>query len=90
MALTGTNAGTTAAFSALDELLTTSTNTTELLDGFSTLMSSMSSNSSSSSLAMANTVLTLLADSTDPVATTESLITLNNMTSAEKYNCPSI
>lgn len=84
MALTGTNAGTTAAFSALDELLTTSTNTTELLDGFSTLMSSMSSNSSSSSLAMANTVLTLLADSTDPVATTESLITLNNMTSAEK------
>ncbi|CAI4047368.1 hypothetical protein N7582_004074 [Saccharomyces uvarum] len=84
MALAGTNAGTTAAFSALDELLTTSTNTTELLDGFSTLMSSISTNSSSSSLALANAVLTLLADSTDPVGTTESLITLNNMTSAEK------
>ncbi|CAI4047110.1 hypothetical protein SKDZ_12G4390 [Saccharomyces kudriavzevii ZP591] len=84
MALLGSNSGTTAAFSALDELLNTSKNTTQLLDGFSTLMSSMSTNSSSSMLALENTVMTLLVDSSDPIGTTESLITLNNMTTEEK------
>ena len=62
MALLGTNTATTTAFSALDELLTTSKNTTELLDGFSTLMSSMSTNTSSTSASLENTVLTLLVD----------------------------
>ncbi|AJV48253.1 AEL_collapsed_G0039900.mRNA.1.CDS.1 [Saccharomyces cerevisiae] len=84
MALLGTNTATTTAFSALDELLTTSKNTTELLDGFSTLMSSMSTNTSSTSASLENTVLTLLVDSTNPIGTTESLITLNNMTTEEK------
>ncbi|EJS42625.1 YLR413W [Saccharomyces arboricola H-6] len=84
MALTGSSSASTAAFSALEELLDTSTNTTELLDGFSTLMSSISTNSSSTSLALENTVMNLLIDSINPVGTTEALITLNNMTTAEK------
>ena len=84
MALSSSNAGTTAAFSALDELLTTSKNATELLGGFSTLVSSMSTNATSNSSSLESTVLTLLVDSTNPIGTTESLITLNNMTSEEK------
>ena len=84
MASAGSNNATTTAFSALEELLTTSKNTTELLGGFSTLMSSMSANASSTSTSLENTVLTLLVDSTNPIGTTESLITLNNMTTEEK------
>lgn len=87
LALTSTNS-TNEEMDEINSLLAGSKNVTETIAGFGTLMDSMlGSNSTSNSSSMAdlqNTVFSLLADSTNATGTTEALITLNNMTMAEK------
>ncbi|CCD27158.1 Ina1p NDAI_0J02660 [Naumovozyma dairenensis CBS 421] len=87
LALSSSNS-TTLEIEGIIELLSNSKNVSQTLDGFNSLMGSMSANTSLTELAatasLETTVFQLLADSANATSSVESLITLNNMTVAEK------
>ncbi|CAI4045762.1 hypothetical protein SUVZ_11G0300 [Saccharomyces uvarum] len=85
LAISGNPASSTKQLAEINGLLKYSSNSTETLDGLSMLVSaSLSSGSSNSSSDSTSLVLDLLQDSNNPQNSTDALLTLNNLTMAEK------
>lgn len=85
LAITGTSNTTNDELDSINIMLANSTNVTATLLGLEGIVSSQASTNISSSLQnLENVVFQILMSSKDPLATTQSLVALNNLTLAEK------